>query len=504
MNLKEVHITEVVVEGHSTLPADIMAASLIQSGKTGAYGDFVLVIKGLLQQQPIIILHSSALAAVPYYYTVFDNKLYSAPNVFDVCNQAAMRWEWDEFSLFCLSNIEHCVNDFTIHKKIKRFPANTTMVFFNGVLSQYGHGDCLLHPNKGNVSPNDCINVLENITADYLSGYGKCLLSLSAGMDSRVLLAACLHHGYKPIIATMGFEHSTDVKVAKQIAADCKLDFTLVQLEEKEYNSDETIHSIIRLTSGSKSMRHWHTYHFINTLRQSSADFHMAGSNGELVRSYYFDKGIFSLLFGSSFLFKKFWSLKIDKGINYGAGSFITGENKAKLLDYILSDAATMPFHDRFNHFYSKQRVRHFIGNGIAMYQSVLPVKLPFLDERFISKAAALPQQYKFNSYLHKKAIQKFYPKLLNYPTDELSRGINDFNRTFYFLKKQKTIEYNINEKIVQADFMKEIIFESKHLDNWISKADRAVIWQSKNIWRIMFLASLHHTTNFISCNIDY
>ena len=84
------------------------------------------------------------------------------------------------------------------------------------------------------------------------------VLSLSGGFDSRVLLSRLLYHGARPVVGTMGFPSSTDRIVATLIAKAFNLEHRVVELQVSDYLLFAK--EIVRLTGGTKTANHWHTY----------------------------------------------------------------------------------------------------------------------------------------------------------------------------------------------------------------------------------------------------
>ena len=64
---------------------------------------------------------------------------------------------------------------------------------------------------------------------------------------------------------------------------------------------------------------------------------------------------------------------------------------------------------------YLYERVRHFIGNGLALYGlSARPIT-PFLSSEWVNAVARLPRRWKLGSAYHRRAIQLLKPELLDF-----------------------------------------------------------------------------------------
>src|SRR5262249_36577096 len=92
-------------------------------------------------------------------------------------------------------------------------------------------------------------------------------------------------------------------------------------------------------------------------------------------------------------------------------------------------------FGDGLDYFYAAERLRNFIGLGLALYRASFPTMSPFLDARFIRAAARLPRHQKLADRTHRAVIGKLQPALLDFPTDETGRPMRNAPNGFYFLK---------------------------------------------------------------------
>src|SRR5204863_8260238 len=105
------------------------------------------------------------------------------------------------------------------------------------------------------------------------------IVSISAGYDSRTILSSLLKQGFRPHLAVMGFEGSTDVVVSRQIAESLGLTLSQVELAPEDYL--EHGHVISTLTNGTKSAEHWHSFVFPSKSGLDSHHPYFLGANWE-------------------------------------------------------------------------------------------------------------------------------------------------------------------------------------------------------------------------------
>ncbi|MFM6220782.1 MAG: hypothetical protein ACKPDM_10515, partial [Dolichospermum sp.] len=102
-----------------------------------------------------------------------------------------------------------------------------------------------------------------------------------------------------------------------------------------------------------------------------------------------------------------------------------------------------MRFGDGLDNFYASERVRNFIGLGLALFRSKYTTFSPFLDARFIRYTAMARRYDKLANRMHKAVIGQLRPELLNFPTDESGTPMHSDSGYLYFLKHGQMIGYN-------------------------------------------------------------
>lgn len=264
-------------------------------------------------------------------------------------------------------------------------------------------------------------------------------ISMSAGFDSRLILAACLRRGLKPPLVVMGGDRATDVVVAKEIARSYDLEIEQVPLTGERMLADR--HFIARTTGGSKTIDNWHTYEYAALSRKPAGTGIWIGSNGEYARTFYFDKGVpfyLANLLGP-LATQKFWEAKARRTAipDHVRGS-LTQEFQDELrADRFVGRMNTLfgqPRLGELNDEFYRERVRQFIGNGLRLVSTKWRPKTPFTQERWTSAVQAMPRFWKLGNRWHRNAINRLYPDLLRFPTDAGGRAMDRTPRWPYWL----------------------------------------------------------------------
>ena len=463
-------------------------------------GDFVFVVENSRPSgEAVTTLISSAVAATPYYYTVTGNGFHHGASVFQVAAAAGLEWRWNRRAVNCMALFEHCLQDDTLHSDIRRVPACSRLTFENNSLRIELDPAVL----DSFTAPEDIhSDELAQITIDVFSEMTRgreVAVSLSAGYDSRALLALALNAGMQPVIGTMGTAGSTDMKVAAKITAALGLEHRCIEINARDYMKHAA--NIIRVTSGVKSAAHWHTYLYASQIGFPQDRLHLVGSNGEIARTYFLDKGIAALGANciGSFLRMLFFNAKFGaqrKLPSLDLKSFLL---PAELDDITKSLAAANSSISQgsgllrpLDEFYTMQRVRHFIGGGLAAFNSVMQATSPFLDSRFVTGAARLRRQYKMNSRFHRQLIRRCSPELLDFPTDDTQTTMASQDRLLYWLRRYPNTSYSPLGEFLQSPEVEEIVLESPHLEQFMLRKDRAVVLINRQQQFLCFLVTMH------------
>ena len=494
MKLNNIEIKSITFKGYSSFSKEKIAALILQHQDcSNIPGDFVTIINGILNNKTITIIGTSVINALPYFYVHTNNSFFHGDNIFDVCKKAQLKWQWNHFALFCINAIEHTVGEHSLHAHIKRVPENSIITYYNNTLTIEKKERKI--NQQQTKSDTEILKDYINFCDEYFCEAKDLLLSMSAGFDSRLLLATALYFNKQPLLATFGNPNATDVKIAGAIAKKLNLKHSIIDLVIENYFKEDNIFEIINATSGSKTFNHWHTYFFAKHFKNSNA-LHLAGSNGELARTYYFDKGIIAKAADKIplNLFDTFFNLKIKKADNFIIPSLNNAAFKTKFVSTANHQNTGQGFLNSLDNFYAFERVRHFIGNGLALYNCNVTTTSPFLDYRFINLCSHLHRNKKLNSIFHKTIINQLQPALMQFGNNDNSASINNFNSNSYFFEKQITTTYNPVDTVIQSNIVKEIIMESNYLNEWLDQEERVKIWEEKKNRSIYFLITMHYT----------
>ncbi|MBH0025400.1 MULTISPECIES: asparagine synthase-related protein [unclassified Pseudoalteromonas] len=291
-------------------------------------------------------------------------------------------------------DVGHMLGTQTLFSNIKRLaPASITTI--NMTTLQY---DTAQYWSWADIKTNNTITFDEAIDDAYTlfdNAVSRCLktikqptlaITLSGGLDSRVLLAAAKEH-FKGTIKTYTFGEAgcDDAVLAKQVAQLAGVSNQLVSIDE--HNWFEGREQGVWLTDGLKNILHMHA---LSSVSNISAD------SNYLLNGYLGD-----VTFGGSYLFAE------DK-------SSLSQQQRLALRYFEHTPYANIT-DDYFKHANDDpvliyNRGVRFIGAGSDLLSHELHNLKPFMDNDLVEFLYSLPDEYRRNGKLYHAMLLRYYP----------------------------------------------------------------------------------------------
>lgn len=458
-------------------------------------GDFVVTARSSRAGEERHVIVTSPVAALPYFYTVANGRFCHGATVFDVVRSAGLPWRWNERAVRCLAWLGHTFGSDTLHADVRRVPFDAIMRFENGRLNVIARGFWKTVLGGPVVSLDDAVSVFAAVSGEMLRD--QPVLAMSGGFDSRVILAQFLRAGIEPALITMGPPDSTDRLVASAIARDHGLRHHVVELRPSEYLAHAR--TIVQLTSGTKTARHWHAYFLGREAAGLATGPLFGGTNGEFARTYYLDLGAPAKAFdlGPAVLAAAYFGARLERRRRrfHLPLPFLrdTGLATALSIARDIAEVVVGPRSalDALDFFYASQRVRHFIGNGMALCSAFKPSVSPFLEPRWIRAAGHLRRTDKMGSRFHRRAIAENAPRLLEYPVHAEER-VAPRPTPLYWLRRSREVGYDVFAEVIDLPHTREILLDSTLLDEFGPRSERERVMRERHVESIEFLLTLH------------
>jgi len=371
-------------------------------------------------------------------------RFHHAARVGDVVRSAGLDWAWDFQALGDLFCLEHLTGEASLHAEVRRTPAGSLLQWDGTKLDLWIADRADLHREAASavtgMSGRTMADHLVRLFTEELArfdGVGA-VLSASGGFDSRLLLAGQLAGGGRPDLVVMGQPGSTDGEVAEAIGRRFALPVRAIDLTAEDYV--EAARHVPLATNGTKPLGHWHTYIYTRKAGLAQDAHFLVGSNGETVRSFFYDQGIKARLADlrpAGTATERYWQDNLRADVTAADLAAMPPQLAAEFSDLAKrasrysalgardgSDATGGPAESmlgRLDRFYLDQRVRHFIGNGLTLYGLNSNWRTPFLSIPWVAVAERLPRGWKLGSNWHRHAIHRLCPDLLDFPEDRVA-----------------------------------------------------------------------------------
>ena len=315
-----------------------------------------------------------------------------------------------------------CVlNNNTLFKNIYLFPGGSIYRFRNGLIQKkYTYFQPSDWENQAPAEKNNFYYNLRNTFRDilprYLNDSRAKGLSLTGGLDSRLILAYADRHHDKMTCYTFGsmYRDSFDVKVAKQISILDNLKHITIKLDKQfliEFPSlaEKTVY----ITDGYLDVS-GATELYVNKIARGIAPIRITGNYGsEVLRNVIAFRPIIKNNYMYNIDFRKYISKSFEEYKNTINGNRIS--------------------------FALFKQAPWFNYNRLALEQSQLTMRTPFMDNDFVSEIYKAPSGYNMDDSLLMRLIQDGHPKFSKVITN---RGVG--GNSFELMNKPRETYYEI------------------------------------------------------------
>lgn len=430
---------------------------------TKARGTFVVVAESRIQT----LIMTSHNGVLPYYYFFDGTRLFHGNTVSAVCVKASLAWKWNYTALGDYLSMNHTMNDATLHPLIKRTnPGEVVSAEWGKLYIRTSYDQ---YDKRSATCPNDLI---EELSEEVLTWWKSPLsiLSISGGLDSRLLLAILMASNIRPPLLVCGQESAFDLQVAIKISTrfDLELTHTVV-------NIDDFIDACLTIpnqTNGLLPISHWPGVLFAKGVDNKLV---FVGFNGESARSYYDDSGLLSFLrfglnstgsYGSKFWMRKFYKAFTQEEISEVDPRLAEEFSPRAYTSRIARLMGSEPQLGRaLERAFVNEYCRHKTGADVAALSLSVPWVAPFSSPRWTLLAKNLPYHWKLGSRFHRYAIGKLAPELLSLPEECNHLGMTTF--------PNPSLKYwlNLEDKGKAPPFFDQKLYEDPALLDFINQS---------------------------------
>ena len=493
MELKDFVPSKVELHGCSPLPASTLAQQLLSTGSLAtAPGDFILVLSGTFRvngpETSGKVVASSALNAFPFFYSQSGNELILGKNVSEIAPSISPTtgWSWNRRALASLLAFGHPTGTDTLHADIKRLPPASVL--------RHTAGQTTITRYATTVNPSEFIlaEVLEEqdaVLKQHLLLAGKRpALALTAGMDSRLLIAAALHFGVKPVTFTFGSSKAADVEVARAVSRDFFLEHRHIELSAEDLLSSRTLQLLSGTAGGLITMDQLAHAAFVQKAGLEEFSSYISALNADCVRFQYEENGFLAglgRLRGSRYL--------TEQQIIKNRSGFPPALAK-KLSDGVSEWVKSIEAHDKdqplggLAHYHLMDKVRQEYGNLLGLYERHTKVVSPFTDRRYADLVYRLPVGMKKKSLFHRLLIRYFFPGLMDYPVNGQELHVGDQSGGW---RSNGGSGGGWMPDLFSHPRLRELVMDSRELDEWCRKEDREQMLKRRSVHGVNWMLTV-------------
>ena len=262
--------------------------------------DFINHIKGIfviiIIDGPVFSIFNDQLGIRKYFYYIKDRQFIISNSIREISGFIKCSPDKNAIGTYLLLN--YFISDYTYYKEIKKSTPASGLAYSERIYFRtYWDFNSLLTDRDSTISYQKICDKLIEILEQYLRELNitKPFITLTGGLDSRLLLALFLKIGVRPDIISYGNPESGDVKTAKDIANKFNLEFNNPDLNISDVGRfNEVSSDIIRSGQTLASIYRSYRYLSIRQMRDDVDALFGGYMGGEIIRGLHYEKMIFS------------------------------------------------------------------------------------------------------------------------------------------------------------------------------------------------------------------
>ena len=411
-----------------------------------------------------VFIVSSLYSLSPYFYSFDRGVFVHGDTIHELLRKGPVNLSWNCEAIADQLALEHVVGGDTLVRGARPVPQGA-ILHFDGVrlVERRFRFDAFCRPLPEREVPDHLIELfLDGLRA----GIGKrAVLTGSAGLDSRVNLAGLLHLGLRPELCVMGDPASKDVQVVKAMASAFDLPVNHVELEPRDY-VDCAIETC-RATNGVKPLAHWHSYILALKAGYGRDQHVVTGNNGEHVRAAGFDAGVLALALDALSrhdgrrvtgplqrrVFKRRTAVLLrEDELARCAPDLVRYYGAPAQNDKLMSVLPDMSFVWQADAFVLEQRRRGFQACGLKLFSFGFTPFSAYMRKSWVDAGWQLGLSWRVGSRWHRYAVERLFPRLLDFPEDQDRRRLRRRERPLRWMPPFRTAHKVRNVPYVNAE----------------------------------------------------
>lgn len=412
----------VAIHGHCVDPQAVAesARSSRWSDITGSPEPLVVAV----DEDRASTLAASSAGLVEHVHARLPDAVEHDPTVAGVVSRSGLSWEWDHAAVAELLMFGHPLGDRTLHRDVARLRGGTVVRLDRSgpSVEQSPHG-AAVEPGPRSASGEPAV-ALERLL-DSVGRDRGAALSMSGGLDSRLLLAAMLADGQRPELRVSGRRGCADRDIADQIARRCGLDLHPTEVSEADVVA--AVDALATASNGIVPAPALAGRLHLGIGAPSGGGPVALGINGELARGYYASRvgwraALQSRMGPSAF---PWWFCRASRGpfsqvdlddVAPGLRAALEPAAVRERLREVTAEWIGATALDLADDFYRFEHLQRFDAADLAAVSLRSRWTAPLADPGWMDAVAALPRAWRSADRFHRWAIGELAPALLEIP----------------------------------------------------------------------------------------
>ncbi|MCK4306698.1 hypothetical protein KAW50_00565 [candidate division WOR-3 bacterium] len=353
-------------------------------------GEFVLVIYDIKKGK--LFIASDRYGFKPLYYTELSDEFIFASEIKAIIKYPKVKREIDSTGLAEYALFNYPLGERTLVKNVQRFPPGEVWEFDVGTsqrLTPTKRKYCEFSELLGGklLSARDGLEqsgeVFRKVVMDLLKREDKIGLTLSAGYDSRAILSVCGEATSPLQVKALTFGERTDKEalIASKLAQIVPCEHLMQEFEQDFADGImDFLYQTVWITDGLCNITHSGLLYVFKKQREFMNPCFAGFGGSEIIRGLQ-DTGLAFSLNSKDFLFSDTRQSVIS---NHQLG-FFSPEllRNANDLRFTICDSR-FTIHERALFFLLNEVIRKYYGANVALMNSQVPVRLPYIDHDFL------------------------------------------------------------------------------------------------------------------------
>ncbi len=445
-----------------------------------------------------LLLFNDKFGLKPIYYSLWDGNLVFGGEIKAILQFPGIRKEMDLQALSDCFHYGFVLGDKTLFKDIRLLPPGSILEYrfeekLAGVRS-YWHLASLFEPGARSGGYDEVVHLFIRGVRKRLGQKEHLGISLSGGLDSRGILAALKDAAQGMPSYTLGLKGCQDERLSRRMADLIGTRHEFVEITENDLREFKALAETLIYLSDGMYFPHESTERVaMNYFKKAPFKILFRGHGGEIAKAalaypVQVTKEALSYKSGEKskeFIYKSANLVKRDipiKEVFTPEFQQAMEEGARVSLDESLRDVEGSIFPpDLMIYFYINEHIRRQVVASLEIFRSEIEVRLPYLDEDFLSELLRLPIEKRYEGEVHIEIIKKTAPRLMKIPNSNtgapldagslrlfLTDKFNSLMKRLSFRGYRHYTEYERWQREYFREGIESILFDKKTLERGI------------------------------------